>query len=142
MAYVNMTVDGQTKQTSILNFKDVNDNLKTASLSAVVEDSDKTSGGTSYERYTASADCTTYGQIWQMMINDGKLATQGNYVLVTEKSSMESTQLVNMITNGSGYLAVTTWRKTSCKSLASIGNNEDPTACVLSQGDVFMFIPF
>lgn len=45
MAYVNMTVDGQTKKTTQLNLKDTSGNTKTAILEAILEASDVGSSG-------------------------------------------------------------------------------------------------
>lgn len=74
MAYVNMTVDGQTKKTSVLNFKDVNDNLKTATLSAVLEASDQQSGGM-YEEVSleySTTDNANGAYSWNVDASSGK----------------------------------------------------------------------
>lgn len=98
-------------------------------------------GGSSYEKYTATANCTTYGQVYAMIQSDGLLSTNANYVLVN-KANKPSMQIVNFTTNNTIYLSIIGWRTTSCKGLAGLNSTTDTTACNISVGDEFLIIPY
>ena len=98
-------------------------------------------GGSSYEKYTATATCASYGQVYAMIQSDGLLSTNANYVLVN-KANKPTMQIVNFTTNNTTNLSIVGWRTTSCKGLAGLNSTTDATVCSISVGDEFLIIPY